>query len=142
MLRLEPYSYGALMFNDYKREHRTHNNYDHAWYSIVTDDRGCIELTPEHFNMPEMMLNLNSFSLGKKPETLKDKSTIYHSIDTVYLPQWSFNVFDFVRIMRESLESKYVTENIGLWIDQIFGIDQKSDEKMTKFPNFFYEEWH
>lgn len=31
MLRLEPYSYGALMFNDYKKEYRTHNNYDHAW---------------------------------------------------------------------------------------------------------------
>jgi hypothetical protein len=86
MLRLEPFSYGALMFNDYKREFRTFNNYDHTWETIVTDDRGCLELLPEHYNMPEMMLNFNCFSLGYKSETLADKSTIYHSIDTVYLP--------------------------------------------------------
>lgn len=85
MLRLEPYSYGALMFNDYKKEYRTHNNYDHTFEHALTDDRGAIELTPEHYYLPEMMLNLNCFSCGYKSETLADK-TIFHSIDTVYLP--------------------------------------------------------
>jgi hypothetical protein len=52
----------------------------------MSDDRGCLELSPEHYFMPEMMLNFNCFSLGFKSETLQDKTTIYHSIDTVYLP--------------------------------------------------------
>lgn len=60
----------------------------------------------------------------------------------MFIPQWATNHYDFVRIMRESLESRYVTENLGHWIDLVFGIHQKDEKKLNKFFGFAYEEWH
>jgi hypothetical protein len=40
---------------------------------------------------------------------------VNYKIDSMFLPPWA-------RIMREALESKHVTENIGNWIDLMFGI--------------------
>lgn len=60
----------------------------------------------------------------------------------MFIPQWAINHHDFVRIMREALESKYVTENLGYWIDLIFGIYQNSDKKSNRFFCLAYEEWH
>lgn len=58
------------------------------------------------------------------------------------IPQWASSHFDFVRIQRECLESAYVTENLGYWIDLVFGCQQKSVEKLNKFFCLAYEEWH
>jgi hypothetical protein len=59
----------------------------------------------------------------------------------MFLPPWAMNYHDFVRIMRESLESKYVTEHIGNWIDLTFGVHQRSIEKMNIFNACAYDEF-
>ncbi len=39
------------------------------------------------------------------------------------LPPWAMNAFDFVRIMREALESETVKNSLGAWIDLVFGVN-------------------
>jgi len=74
---------------------------------------------PEHYYLPEILMNVNKLSLGNQ---MQHDIGVNYKIDSVFLPPWAMNYYDFVRIMRESLESKYVTENIGNWIDLTFGI--------------------
>jgi hypothetical protein len=76
-------------------------------------------MSPEHYYLPEVLMNLNKISLKNQPQhDLK----IDYQLDSMFLPPWAMNYHDFVRIMRESLESKYVTEHIGNWIDLTFGV--------------------
>lgn len=42
-------------------------------------------------------------------------------MNEVLLPKWAQNEHDFVRINREVLDSKYVTNKLGAWVDMIFG---------------------
>ena len=56
-----------------------------------------------------------------------------HCVDEVELPKWAENEHDFIRINREALESKYVRENLGAWIDQLYGKMQKQEDKMNIF---------
>ena len=60
----------------------------------------------------------------------------------MFLPPWSMNYYDFIRIMRESLENKHVTKNIGHWIDLIFGVNQKSIAKQNLYYACMYEDYY
>ncbi len=44
-----------------------------------------------------------------------------HQVGDVILPPWAKNPHDFIRLHREALESEYVSENLHLWLDLIFG---------------------
>ena len=46
-----------------------------------------------------------------------------------------------IRNMRETLELKYVTENIGSWIDMHFGCDQFNEEKFNQYYPQTYPDW-
>ena len=59
-------------------------------------------------------MNPNKLRLGENAKKYVQDSTL--------LPPWAANAHDFVSIMREALESKYVTQNIGHWIDLLFGV--------------------
>jgi beige protein homolog 1 len=60
------------------------------------------ELTPDFYSTPEMYLNLNHCNFGIKEEGQK--------VDDVVLPEWANkNPHKFVQIMREALESPYVS---------------------------------
>jgi len=79
------------------------------------------ELNPEFFYLPEILTNENYAHFGQQN---KNK-------DQWYLPRWALNHYDMVRIFRESLESKYVRNNLGSWIDLIFGCEQFSTAKFN-----------
>ena len=74
------------------------------------------ELTPEFFNQPEIFYDIN-----------------HKNIPDVVFPKWSKNSIDFVYLQRKALESKYVSENLHKWINNMFNtnIPQKS-QPMTK----------
>ena len=72
------------------------------------------ELIPEFFCLPEMFMNSNDINFGYKQDGTK--------VDDVRLPEWcNKNPYLFVQVMREALESQYVSTNLNSWIDYIFG---------------------
>ena len=59
----------------------------------------------------------------------------------VELPAWAQNAEHFVEVMREALESDFVSQNLHLWIDLIFGYKQRSlsgESKDLLFPDTCY----
>ena len=59
-------------------------------------------------------------------------------VNHVVLPRWANNnSAEFILKMREALESSYVSENLHLWIDLIFGYKQRGEEAL-KADNLFY----
>ncbi len=67
--------------------------------------------------MPEFLRNTNRFDLGVKQDGER--------LDDVVLPPWASSPEEFVQINRDALESDYVSNNIHLWIDLIFGYKQR-----------------
>jgi len=78
-------------------------------------------------------MNLNKLKLTKSDG---------HQLDSLFLPPWAMNYHDFVRIMREQLESKYVQKHLCHWIDMLFGVDQQSVKHQNIYFCLAYEEWH
>lgn len=59
-------------------------------------------------------------------------------VNDVILPPWAENSPEkFITILRESLESEYVSRNLHHWIDLIFGYKQRG-EQAVKADNLFY----
>ena len=82
------------------------------------------ELIPDIFNIPEIFININKFIFGLNSEK--------KIIDNVIIPLWGkHSPRIFCKILKKSLESKYVSININNWIDLIFGYKQngKNAEK-------------
>ena len=53
-------------------------------------------------------------------------------VDVVHLPKWASTPEEFLKKNREALESDYVSQNLHLWIDLIFGINS-AHSKTTMF---------
>lgn len=60
-------------------------------------------------------------------------------VDEVTLPNWATSAYDFLTKHRAALESDYVSNNIHLWIDLIFGCKQRSIEDFNVFHPLTYE---
>src|SRR5690606_23075735 len=75
------------------------------------------ELIPEMYFLPEALMNTNKLDLG----TTQSGS----QLSDVHLPAWAKDAMDFVFIMREALESEYVSRNLHHWIDLVFGYKQR-----------------
>jgi len=93
------------------------------------------ELIPEFYSMPEFLSNSNLVNFG-----IKEDKTV---VDDVLLPEWAEkNPIKFVQTMREAMESSYVSQNLDLWIDFIFGYKQRDSEAekcLNKFSNITYQ---
>ena len=98
------------------------------------------ELIPEFYYLPEFLINVNSFDLGK----LQDKS----QVDDVVLPKWAKDPYDFIHINRQALVSLYhIFEKIwhafssSASFDKIpkipdWPVHQIIDHKNKALPNF------
>lgn len=85
----------------------------------------------ELYCCPELFLNMNNLPLGE----LQEGSVV----NNVKLPPWANNnVFEFIRLHREALESEYVSEHLNDWIDLIFGYKQVGQAAIDAHNVFYY----
>lgn len=65
------------------------------------------------------------------------------TLNHVILPPWARqDVREFIRVHRQALECDYVSQNLHMWIDLIFGCKQQGNgavEATNVFHHLFYE---
>lgn len=60
-------------------------------------------------------------------------------VDDVRLPPWANGSPEkFISILRDALESEYVSQNLHHWIDLIFGYKQRGEEAIAAHNLFFH----
>lgn len=138
LLRLEPYSSNAvtLQGGQFDISDRLFLSIEHSWRSASSENLQDVrELIPEFYYLPEFLMNTNDFDFGTTQRGEK-----VHDVD---LPLWAHSdPREFIRIHREALESKYVSENLNDWIDLIFGYKQRgihAEQAMNVFIHVTYD---
>jgi len=75
--------------------------------------------------MPAFLKNVGNIEFGQK--------MCGEDVNDVVLPPWCSSAEEFTLTLRAALESDFVSENLHLWIDLIFGKHQCSEEKFNVF---------
>ena len=96
------------------------------------------EFIPEFFYDDECLRNSNAFNFGCGADGKE--------INDVEIPRWSSTCQDFVSKQHEALESDFTGENIGKWIDMIWGVEQDGDLAVeannTFTPDIYPDTWN
>ena len=134
LMRLEPFSRLALALQGGRFDvaDRLFHNIGSSWKSASEENLQDVrELIPEFFYLPDFLTNTNHFDFGT---TQKGKH-----VHNVTLPKWAKGDPEtFVRINRQALESDYVSKNLHLWIDLIFGWKQRGAEAVSSLNTFVH----
>ena len=93
----------------------------------MKSNTSCWEATPEFFSMPEVFMNLNNIKIPPN-ETI---------LETIKLPPWCSNAFEFVYTQRKILECEAVSSTLHLWIDLLFGYLLQNDADAISKYNVF-----
>lgn len=102
-----------------------------SWYSVTHNQADLKELIPEFFlSNTDFLLNKADLALGKKQNGTR--------VDDVELPPWARDPLDFLSKHRCALESPYVSQNLHLWIDLIFGFKQLGKAALEADNLFYY----
>ncbi|OMH84569.1 Neurobeachin-like protein 2 [Zancudomyces culisetae] len=133
LIRLEPFTSLHLMLQNGKFDHP-----DRQFHSIAESFHNCLhgsgdvkELIPEFFYSPDFLTNVNHLELGTRQNSTR--------LGDVVLPPYAHNSpAKFIEINRKALESEYVSRNLHLWIDLIFGYKQTGPEAVEAHNVFYY----
>ncbi|KAJ1494501.1 BEACH domain-containing protein, partial [Baffinella frigidus] len=138
LLRLEPFTSAHVQLQGGKFDHadRLFSSVAETWQSASRGSLADVkELTPEFYYMPDFLLNVNSLDLGSGRSGT--------SLGDVELPPWAHGSADeFVRKMRQALESEHVSAHLHEWVDLIFGFRQHgpaAEEALNVFHHLTYE---
>lgn len=134
LIRLKPYVQSYLFLQGGKFDHadRLFNSIEKAWNSASKDNTTDVrELTPEFFYLPEFLVNSSNFEFGKLQNG--------QASNDVALPPWAKGDPKlFIAKNREALESPYVSANLHLWIELIFGHKQSGQEAVNSLNVFHH----
>jgi len=133
LLRMEPFTTYNLKFQGGKFDQP-----DRLFFSVSDTWNGCLkntsdvkELIPEFYYLTDFLSNKQNLELGMR-QNGKSK------VDDVELPPWCKQSPEkFVKMMREALESEYVSNHLHEWIDLIFGYKQRGADAV-KANNVFH----
>ena len=80
---------------------------------------------------PEVLANSNGFDLGRRQDG--------QVLGDVLLPPWANGSSqEFIRVMREALESEHASAHLHEWIDLVFGFKQRGKAAEEAVNVFFY----
>ena len=141
LLRQEPFTSLAIDFQmgHFDISDRLFSSVASCWTGCNSSMTDVKELIPEWYCFPQMFLNQNAWDLGTV------QSAEAKRVDHVTLPPWAKGetpeqrASEFVRLSRAALESEYVSLHLHHWLDLIFGVDQRSEEKNNVFHPMSYE---
>lgn len=127
----------CLQNGRFDHPNRLFHSFADTWKNCLQIDSDVKELIPEFYDtdvsngrLGSFLINYQELDLGIRQDNLR--------VNNVILPKWSNNSpAQFIKIMRDALESDYVSENLHKWIDLIFGYKQRGDEAL-KADNLFY----
>ncbi|ELP93051.1 hypothetical protein EIN_052660 [Entamoeba invadens IP1] len=122
LFRLRPFTdliYKEMSGRCLEIEGRIFTNISSLYQSAMIQSR--IEIIPEFYSTPEVFLDMNKLKSEK------------NEVGDVKFPQWGKTAREFVRHMREALESNEVTMNLNEWIDLVFGVDQQNRQKYNVY---------
>ncbi|XP_072534107.1 WD repeat- and FYVE domain-containing protein 4 isoform X2 [Salminus brasiliensis] len=141
LVRMEPFSqtFLSLQGGSFDVPERMFYSMQKEWESASRDNMSDVrELIPEFYYLPDFLVNSNNFEFG----CMQDGT----SLGDVVLPPWAKgDPQEFIRMHREALESDYVSANLHLWIDLIFGYKQQGPsavEALNTFHPYFYTDKH
>uniref|UniRef100_A0A5S6QKC9 Putative neurobeachin homolog n=1 Tax=Trichuris muris TaxID=70415 RepID=A0A5S6QKC9_TRIMR len=132
MIRMEPFTTLFLNLQGGKFDHadRIFHSIGESWTRCLRDTHDVKELIPEFFYLPEILLNVNGYNLGKR-----DDGTV---VGDVKLPPWAKSAEHFISVHRQALESDLVSCQLHQWIDLIFGYKQRGPEAVRATNVFYY----
>jgi len=134
LVRLQPFSDMAISLQggQFDKSDRLFLSIENSWKSASQENLQDVrELIPEFFYMPEFLSNSSRLNLGKT-----QKGDV---VGDVSLPLWAKgDPKEFIRIHREALESRYVSENLHEWIDLIFGYKQRGTQAVDAMNVFIH----
>ena len=137
LLRLEPFTALGRQLQGGLFDHadRLFSSVAETWRACLTSTADVKELIPEFYSLPEFLENANAFHLGTRQDGV--------AVGDVELPPWAKgSTHEFVRVMREALESETVSARIHEWIDLVFGAAQHGPEAVRRknvFHHLTYE---
>ncbi|XP_017890031.1 protein FAN-like isoform X3 [Ceratina calcarata] len=111
---------------------RMFNSVADVWKNVLVNMSDFKELTPEFYdtnNGGDFLVNSYGIDFGYRHDGTK--------IGDVQLPPWANGPAHFVQVLRNAMESEYVSRNLCHWIDLIFGYKQRGIEA-EKADNVFF----
>lgn len=133
LVRVEPFTslHIELQSGRFDVADRQFHSIEATWKMLMENPNDVKELIPEFFYLPEFLVNMNGFDLGKLQGT-KEK------VNHVKIPPWAKSPEDFIYKHRKALESEYVSGHLHEWIDLIFGYKQKGPAAVDALNMFYY----
>jgi hypothetical protein len=134
LIRLEPFTaqFVELQGGSFDRADRLFFSVGETFANASTLRTNDVrELVPEFYYLPEFLCNARNLDLGVRQSG--------EVVGDVVLPPWAHgSAHRFVRMHREALESRYVSENLHEWIDLIFGYKQRGRAAVAALNVFYY----
>ncbi|XP_069951437.1 protein FAN isoform X2 [Cherax quadricarinatus] len=111
---------------------RMFNSLAETWFNVTSNPSDFKELIPDFYNLDgsaDFLVNSLRINFGVRQNG--------KPVNDVELPPWAKDPRSVIKIMREALESEYVSNNLHQWIDLLFGYKQNGEEA-EKADNLFY----
>ena len=133
LLRVEPFTALSRQLQGGHFDHadRLFSSIGRCWKAVMESTADVKELIPEFYCLPEFLENANGFDLGVRQDGVV--------VSDVELPPWAKgSSHEFIRVMREALESETVSARIHEWIDLVFGYAQHGPEAVKRHNVFHH----
>ncbi|EEH54935.1 uncharacterized protein MICPUCDRAFT_902, partial [Micromonas pusilla CCMP1545] len=133
LLRLEPFTglNRKLQGGRFDHADRLFSSVDRCWRACLESTADVKELIPEFYCLPEFLENNSAHDLGSRQDG--------NAVGDVELPPWAKgSTHEFIRVMREALESETVSARVHEWIDLVFGSAQLGAEAVKRHNVFHH----